>query len=216
VTIQPVPPEFAGQHLSDAQIAGWAIQAGFSGADLQKAVAIAIAESGGRVDATNHNTNGSTDYGVWQINSIHADEFAKYPQWWSVENADMAHDIYAAAGNSFSPWTTYTSGAYQMYMSRAATAAGAPDKGNVTGGPQDTTTVTEIPGVTSIATSLSAFSQGLAGIAKWVGTPSNWERVGLVLIGGALVVGALVMIADQAVPASVKRNVNAAVKAAAA
>lgn len=40
--------------------------------------AIAIVESGGRTDATNTNSNGSVDYGMMQINSIHLPELARY------------------------------------------------------------------------------------------------------------------------------------------
>ncbi len=40
--------------------------------------AIAIVESGGRPDATNRNRNGSVDYGMMQINSIHLPELARY------------------------------------------------------------------------------------------------------------------------------------------
>lgn len=193
--VQPVPAEFKGQTLTAPQIAQWAIQAGFSGQDLVTAVAVALAESNGRIDATNTNSNGSTDYGVWQINSVHSDEFAKYPQWWSVENADMAHDIYAAAGNQWTPWSTFTSGKYTSFLLQATSAAKSPDTGNVVGGPGDTKTVNIIPGVDSIAQSLSGFTTSLAAIAGWIGDPQNWERVGMVFIGGALVVGALIMVA---------------------
>lgn len=40
--------------------------------------AIAIVESGGRPDAINRNRNGSVDYGMMQINSIHLPELARY------------------------------------------------------------------------------------------------------------------------------------------
>ena len=40
--------------------------------------AIAIVESGGKTDATNRNSNGSVDYGMMQINSIHLPSLARY------------------------------------------------------------------------------------------------------------------------------------------
>lgn len=40
--------------------------------------AIAIVESGGRPNAKNTNRNGSVDYGLMQINSIHLPELARY------------------------------------------------------------------------------------------------------------------------------------------
>ena len=204
--VAAVPPEYKGQVLTPKQIAVWATQAGFTGNDVTTAVAVALAESGGRIDATNTNTNGSTDYGVWQINSIHADEFAKHPQWWSVENADMAHDIWAAAGNSWKPWTTYTSGAYNMFLGQASSAAGAVDPGGFgAGGADSTKTVTTIPGIDSIAESLSGFATGVAAVTAWISDPHNWERIGLVIIGGALVVGALVVVAGDKTAAVVKK-----------
>lgn len=203
--VQPVPAEFKGQTLTPPQIAQWAVQAGFSGQDLVTAVAVALAESDGRIDATNTNSDGTTDYGVWQINSVHADEFTKHPQWWSVENADMAHDIYAAAGNKWTPWSTYTSGKYTSFLLQATSAAKNPDASNVVGGPGDTKTINVIPGVDSIAESLSGFTTALAGIAAWMGNAQNWERIGLVLVGGALVVGALIMVSGNSVSGVAKK-----------
>jgi hypothetical protein len=215
MTYQPVPAEFKGQVLTPAQIAQWAVQAGFKGNDLAVAVAIAMAESSGHIDAKNINIDGSTDLGIWQINTVHADLLARYPQWWSVENADMAFSLYQSKGGKFTDWVTYNTGAYQLYMSQAKQAAASPDTGNVIGGPGDTKTVNVIPGVDSIASSLSAFATGFAAVAQWMGDVHNWERVGLVLIGGALVVGALVMVAGESVSGPVEKVTGKVLRAAA-
>src|SRR5690606_38269312 len=54
------------------QIAQIARNAGFTGQSIVYAVAVCLAESGGRPNAINDkNTNGSIDRGLWQINSIH-------------------------------------------------------------------------------------------------------------------------------------------------
>src|SRR5690606_2014218 len=45
--------------------------AGFSGEDLVTITAIGMAESGCRPNASNANTNGSVDYGLFQINTVH-------------------------------------------------------------------------------------------------------------------------------------------------
>ncbi|WP_249215608.1 lytic transglycosylase domain-containing protein [Burkholderia contaminans] len=42
--------------------------------------AIAIVESGGKTDATNRNSNGSVDYGMMQINSIHLPSLGQCPR----------------------------------------------------------------------------------------------------------------------------------------
>ena len=56
-----------------------------------------------RTDAENWNGNGSWDYGLWQINSIHGysqKELSDYKF-----NTHVAFKIYKNAGYSFSPWT---------------------------------------------------------------------------------------------------------------
>lgn len=108
--------------LSARQIMTVASQAGFVGKDLTKAVAICLAESSGRTNATHRNTNGSTDYGLWQINSVHSD-LLKGADWSDpATNARMAYRVYADAGKSFTPWSTYNSGAYLAHMPTAISA----------------------------------------------------------------------------------------------
>lgn len=50
-----------------------AAAAGFSPEQLAVAVAIVGAESGYDPTATHLNNDGSTDYGMWQVNSVHPD-----------------------------------------------------------------------------------------------------------------------------------------------
>lgn len=98
------------------QIATQASQAGFSGSGLTNIVAIVEAESSGNPTAINQNSNGSTDYGLAQINSIHGvSESAMFdPQ----QNLDEAYSL-SADGTNFSPWVTYNTGAYQKYLGEA-------------------------------------------------------------------------------------------------
>src|SRR5580765_3720499 len=59
--------------LSDAQIYNYARLAGFSAADRIMATAVALAESGGNAHIVNDkNNDGSYDFGLMQINSVHA------------------------------------------------------------------------------------------------------------------------------------------------
>lgn len=81
-----------------------AMQAGFRGEALVTITAIGMAESGCRPDATNGNTNGSTDYGLFQINTVHG-----YPLSCLMNatcNAEAAFRI-SSAGSNFYPWCTY-------------------------------------------------------------------------------------------------------------
>lgn len=112
--------------LSPAEIAEVAHDAGFRGQDLTVAVAVAMAESGG--DPRAHNpVPPDNSYGLWQINMIGAlgpdrrDQFDldnNRELFDPAENAKAAWEI-SGKGDSFQPWTTYTSGAYKQYLDDA-------------------------------------------------------------------------------------------------
>lgn len=107
--------------LSAEEIAQYAANAGFTGTDLQTAVAIALAESSGNAASVGDLTLG-TSVGLWQINlrahpEYNADEL-KDPQ----ANANAAYAIYVAAGYSFRPWSTYKNGAFNQYADVALQA----------------------------------------------------------------------------------------------
>lgn len=105
--------------LNAGQIATVARSAGFTGRDLAIAVAVCLAESGGKTDDINPINN--ADFGLWQINKVHADLLSSGS--WSnpADNARMARAVWQSQG--WSGWTTYTSGAYLVYMASATTAA---------------------------------------------------------------------------------------------
>jgi|SRR3954468_9647379 hypothetical protein len=116
--------------LSAPQIAALAKEAGFTGANIAIAVAVALAESGGDTAIISKpNTNGTRDLGLWQINSgAHSDLLARY-QWSDPkQNATMAYTIWRQAGNRWTPWTTFNTGSYAKFMGAGAT--GAANSGN--------------------------------------------------------------------------------------
>jgi hypothetical protein len=90
-------------------IAGYAQNAGFAGEDLLIAVAIAYAESSGDPQAVGDNGD---SIGLWQINLPNHPEYQGQDLTNPQVNANAAYAIYSAAGNSFSPWSTFKSGAY--------------------------------------------------------------------------------------------------------
>jgi hypothetical protein len=107
----PIP---AGGALGLAAAAG---QAGFVGQALRTAVAVGLAESGGNPHARHRNPptpgcpGGSVDRGGWQLNSCY------HPEVGDACADDLgcaAHAAYriSQAGSDWTPWTTYTSGAY--------------------------------------------------------------------------------------------------------
>lgn len=114
--------------LTPAAIRGYASDAGFTddpGApDLTIAVAVALAESGGRTDiASPTNTNGTRDYGLWQINSVHKDLLTGHDWADPVQNARMAFHVFADAHYRWTPWSTFNSGSYKRFMGIAQTSA---------------------------------------------------------------------------------------------
>jgi hypothetical protein len=84
--------------------------------------AIALAESGGvpSKDNTGLNSDGSVDYGLWQINSVHANDSVIKKIGWENRlnpeaNAKMAVFIYQQQG--LRAWSTYNNGAYKRFLS---------------------------------------------------------------------------------------------------
>lgn len=118
----PLPVGGSGMKLSIIQIAGLASNAGFSGPDLQVAVAICLAESGGDPTAYNPEVQAGTpqgegSYGLWQIYSKVHPEFDVASLLDPAYNAAAAYAVYSNAGYNFRPWSTFKSGAYLAHMS---------------------------------------------------------------------------------------------------
>ena len=95
-------------------------QGGWTGSDILIAAAIAMAESSGNPDAVHQNTNGTTDYGLWQINTVHDSDSWGGPGWAEackgnpILCAQRAYEVYRQQG--WDAWTTYKSGAYKKYL----------------------------------------------------------------------------------------------------
>lgn len=113
--------------LTDTQLAAVASQAGFTGAGLTLAVAIALAESGGDTEASLFNDptsscpDGSTDRGLWQINDCWHSEFTDDVCYDALGCARAAYVI-SNHGGDWSPWTTYKTESYKQFMPRAEVA----------------------------------------------------------------------------------------------
>lgn len=93
--------------LHDTPTPGW---------NIRTMLMIAGAESSWRHAATNRNTNGSTDFGMWQINNHAWPELFNRFQWDSPRgNAGMASVVYQKQG--IRAWVTHNTGAYLRYAS---------------------------------------------------------------------------------------------------
>lgn len=121
--------------LSPAEIAQVAYDAGFRGDGLRTAVAVALAESAGDPKAHN-DTYPDNSYGLWQINMLGAmgperrEQFgleSNRELFQPDENAKAAVEI-SSGGKNWSPWTTYTSGAYRQYLDDAQRAVAKVDR----------------------------------------------------------------------------------------
>jgi hypothetical protein len=108
--------------LSPHEIAYVAASAGFTADELVFAVAVALAESGGDTDVMGRSTTGANlgqrDHGLWQISGRwHGDKLQVHPNWRNpYVNGRLARQIFLDAGQAWTPWHVFTSGAYQAYL----------------------------------------------------------------------------------------------------
>ncbi|MFD7907496.1 transglycosylase SLT domain-containing protein [Kitasatospora sp. NPDC059747] len=106
-------------------------QAGFSRDTLVTAIAVAMAESHCNPQASHVNSNGTVDYGLWQINTVHPQAQDPNCRFDPQCNANAAWEI-SKHGTNFCPWSTYDSticttwvhnNAYRTYLAAAQAAA---------------------------------------------------------------------------------------------
>lgn len=107
-------------------------EAGFPSGEVETAVAVILAESGGLVAAVGGpNSNGTYDYGLFQINEIHSQYSRERLVSEARYNVAAGYNIWSA-GSSWSPWSAYNNGAYLPYVDDVEAAmAGAPHSGTI-------------------------------------------------------------------------------------
>lgn len=163
----------------------------FTAEFLDTAIAVCLAESGGNTNAKHVNSSGNgTDYGLWQINSKAWGEQLSKINWRDPDqNTALAGQIWKAAGGSFTPWTTYKSGAYKKYLGHGQAA-------------KDYNATTD---------EILSDATNLAGIGSTAGIPSVsdiWDKafsfikesgivVGIFLLGLIMIVLGIVFIVSQ-------------------
>lgn len=123
----PQPTPIGNGNLSAVQIAQVASDAGFTGYDLNVAVAVALAESGGNTEAYNPEVAAGTpagqgSYGLWQIYAKVHPEFNSWNLFDPSANAAAAFSVYIGAGQTFLPWSTFKNGRYQAFLQSASDA----------------------------------------------------------------------------------------------
>jgi hypothetical protein len=170
-----------------AQLEGFWTGAGGSAVTAPIAAAIAMAESGGADVIQKGQPYATTGWGLWQITPGNSEPQAGTdnqllnPQ----ANAKAAVAKWKAAGESFQPWTTFTSGKYLQFL-----------KGNVPASQSTNTTQSSasgLPGFSWPGEITSFFKDGTVFVDKlmWLATPASWVRIGALLIGVALLLFAI-------------------------
>jgi Lysozyme like domain len=192
---------------------------------------VAFAESGGRPEAVNRNTNGSTDHGLWQINTIHGSLLNQGNRNNPADNAKMAYTVWQRAGGKWTPWATYNSQKYRAFLPQATLAAGNPTLPTTTTQPTPQTPAgtgaTPVGGATEptgtvdpaaaqsagILDTLGSLAKSFGAIPKIIGTLLSgglWLRVGAFIAGGILIMFSIVRLsgAENAIKAGVKMAVT--------
>jgi len=194
----------AAQDLGDSNAVQWA----------PTAAAIAYAESRG--DPLAKNPSGAT--GLWQIlgNPSGFNGNLDTPS----DNATAAVLKWEQAGNSFTPWTTFTSGAYKSYLSEAQQVQQQQVAQNnpLTGVPGASTVEGAVNAVGDTAGAIKDVGQGIVDFVQAITNLENWLRLGEVLVGIWLIfIGIKALTGGQIDPAgTIGRAAKSGVGAAAA
>ncbi len=125
--------------MSFSELVNAALGAGCSPSGAQTAAAIAMAESSGNPGARNP-VPPDDSYGLWQINMLGKLGPARRSQFGLTSNADLyqadvnARAMAAVSGGckNWSPWTTYTSGAYKKFLQQLTGGSSSSGGGSVT------------------------------------------------------------------------------------
>jgi len=118
---------------ADSNLISVLTQAGFSGQGLATAYAVAKAESGGRADAYNGNTQtGDQSYGLFQINMLGKLGPDRRKTFGLSSNKDLLDPATNAkvaytmshGGTNWGPWSAYTNGSYKKFLDTSAQGGG--------------------------------------------------------------------------------------------
>jgi len=164
--------------------------------------AIALAESGGRSVVQQGQPPATTGWGPWQITPGNASLLDPNA------NARAAVAKYKAAGNSFTPWTTYTSGKYRQFLRTGSNVpayllgggllaasglglatAGVEGAGAAAGAEGAVGGATAGAGAGGLSNLYANAKQGLgiAALASVLLDPGHWLRI-LMIVGGAILI----------------------------
>lgn len=185
------------------EVAHSAASAGFPKGELVTAVAVAFAESGFDEHATHKNSDGSTDYGLWQINSVHGfPEIASGGWIYPIVNAQMAYRVWQSQGwNAWSVHKPSDGVGYARYLAAIpaatafVTAAFGPldAASGVIGSTIDAPGAVVAGGADALNVAATIAREPLA-VLRWFEQPDSWYRIVTLLVGGALMVGGIYLL----------------------
>lgn len=173
------------QYFTYSQLEQLWINAGGSSAVAPVMAAIAMAESGGKSDAVNQNGNGTTDRGLWQINSI----WGNLSTFDVTTNADAAVAVYNQQG--ITAWSTYNNGNYKQFLQGGSVPTGTADTA-ASATPSSTnpgTSLNPIDALNNINALFHGVAQGL-NYLFWIFQPGQGWRFVMGVGGVASGVGA--------------------------
>jgi hypothetical protein len=189
--------------LTAAEIRQYASAAGFSGNDLDIAVAVAFAESGG--NPRSHNATPPDDsYGLWQINmlgKLGPDRRKRFGLSSNAQLFDPAINAKAARiifqGSGWRAWTTYTRGTYKKFLSGGSGGSG--------GGEPDPSSPNPVPAASGTTGGLNALGtnifNAMAGIGGVIAAIALLV-LGVVILARSPIKSGIGMVAGVASPTS--------------
>ncbi len=187
--------------LTREQIASHARAAGFTGDDVNIAVAVAMAESGGDTHA--HNPVPPDDsYGLWQINMLGSMGPERRKRYGLAKNEDLYDPAVNARvargiwnGSGWKAWTTYTRGTYKRFLSAdtegssggsVSTADSGTDSGTGIAGAANALSQTVNRGLANVSGILMAIALIVSGIVILMREPLAKAMVAKKAVGKVL------------------------------
>jgi hypothetical protein len=165
---------------------------------LAKAVAIALAESGGNENAVGdvglQNAQWGPSLGLWQIRSLKA-ESGKGTVRDATRLKDPAFNAKSMfsisnSGKDWGPWTTWPLKAAAFMPIATPVASAVVDAGKVSGAVD-----AGKEAVAGVTDGLADVGTGVRATYEWISDRNNWMRIGKAGIGIALVVGGILVVA---------------------
>ncbi len=179
----PVPPTQSqipkGVKLSAAQVAQHARTAGFPESEIAMTVAVAYLESGW--DPNREGEIDPRDKGLMQINSHYHPEVLQINWRNPQENMNLAFRIWQTRG--WGEW--HTAGAARLVRNRA----------DIVQAVASSHSVGDIAGVAASAVGDATGLKDIANAVKFFTVGRNWARIGEMVLGGALLLIALNILA---------------------